>query len=200
MDVVNKDIDKRAVVSEWVNLYSDDLYNWALNKTSDSAVAEDIVQDTFIAAYTGLEKFRAESNPKTWLLSILKNKIIDYHRKNFKEMTLSESDIANEQGSDFMDNFFNKNGEWKQEAMPHEWGDDINLLDNPSFIEILQFCLSELPRLWGSALRLKYLENSPGQKICQDLDISPTNFWQILHRSKLQLRACLNNNWFEKEK
>ena len=199
MNKVNSDINKKSIVSEWVEAYSDDLYDWAVHKTSDSRIAEDIVQETFISAYTGFNAFRADSNPKTWLFAILKNKIIDYHRKNFREMTMTETAVAKEKGSDFLDNFFNENGEWKEEARPHSWGEGGNLLDNPSFIEILEFCIRELPRLWRSAVKLKYLENCPGGEICQDLDISPSNFWQILHRAKLQLRACLNNNWFEKE-
>lgn len=71
-------------VSSWFELYSDDLYNWAYHKTSKSEVAEDMVQDTFLSVIKYFDSFREESNPKTWLIAILNNKIIDYYKKEAK--------------------------------------------------------------------------------------------------------------------
>ena len=68
---------KRNEVSAWVNSYGDNLYTHAYFKTSSKEIAEDLVQETFVAAFQSYDKFKRESNPKTWLFSILKNKIVE---------------------------------------------------------------------------------------------------------------------------
>ena len=78
------------------------------------------------------------------------------------------------------------------------WHDDEgHLLDNVEFNNILKSCLDKLPEHWQAAVNLKYIEQKKGDVICQELDIAPTNFWQVLHRAKLQLRKCLEINWFK---
>jgi DNA-directed RNA polymerase specialized sigma24 family protein len=74
---------------------------------------------------------------------------------------------------------------------------DGHLLDNTEFIDVLTFCLNKLPDNWSSAIHLKYLEEKDGHKICQELGISSSNYWQILHRAKLQSRVCLEKNWIK---
>ncbi|MFA7327306.1 MAG: RNA polymerase sigma factor [Candidatus Kapaibacterium sp.] len=87
-------------IKSWVELYSDQLYTWAFYKTSDKETAEDLVQETFLAAINSFEKFEGKSEPKTWLLSILKNKIADHFRKVYRSnancdsiITLSKSNL-----------------------------------------------------------------------------------------------------------
>ncbi|MDZ7646527.1 MAG: RNA polymerase sigma factor [Cytophagales bacterium] len=62
------------MLTQWVNQYGDALYSWAFHKTIDEAIAQDLVQETFIAAYQKLDTFKNASSPKTWLFGILKNK------------------------------------------------------------------------------------------------------------------------------
>ncbi len=93
---------------------------------------------------------------------------------------------------------FDENERWKEKERPSAWIDDeIQLLDNTQFNAVLNNCLGKLPEHWQSAISLKYMEQKKGELICQELDIAPTNFWQILHRAKLQLRKCLEINWFK---
>lgn len=185
-------------ISKWVTLYADDLYRWALHKTSDKETAEDLVQETFLAAFKSLDRFEGKSHPKTWLFSIIKNKIMDYHRKKFQEATINQSKLnkgLNE--SDLLENFFDNNGAWKAENSPTNWHHiDTHLLDNPEFNNILGNCMKKLPSNWFSAMNMKYLEEKEGKLICQELGITPSNFWQILHRAKVQLKNCIEMNWF----
>lgn len=74
--------------------------------------------------------------------------------------------------------------------------EDTPLLDKPEFRQTLQDCMYKLPSKWRSIIELKHLEEKEGKDICQHLGLSSTNYWQILHRTKLQLRSCLELNWF----
>lgn len=190
-------IDSNQIFKEWVELYSDQLYSWAFYKTSSKETAEDLVQDTFIAAIQGYANFENRSNIKTWLISILKNKIYDYHRKKIKGGEITNTLISDIESSKV---FFDQSEEWILSERPTGWGNmNENLLDDKEFTRTLQNCLENLPSHWNYAIQLKYLTNKDGKTICQELGISPSNFWQILHRAKLQLRKCLEKNWFIKE-
>lgn len=180
------------IIASWVAEYTDGLFRYALYKTSDKESAEDLVQNTFLAALNSFPNFKNESSPKTWLYSILKNKIIDHHRTKFKKQEVRGT---NDTGLDF---FFDKNHHWKEEFSPAHWDHTENLLDNEEFTLTLKSCMDKLPEKWFSALQLKYMEEREGKIICQELAITPTNFWQILHRAKLQLRECIERNWYKK--
>lgn len=189
MDVQNPTKEIRY----WVQLYSDNLYTRALYKVGVKEVAEDLVQETFLAAFQSIHQFEGKSSPKTWLFAILNNKITDYYRKNSRSPAM---DISQRKDTS---SFFDMDGQWIKEERPAEWPEETeHLLDNAAFNDVLQTCLKKLPDNWYSAVRLKYLEEKKGNMICQELGISPTNFWQILHRAKLHLRKCLELNWFKK--
>lgn len=175
----------------WVQLYSDSLYSWALYKTSNKETAEDLVQETFLVAVKSIEKFKGESNPKTWLFGILNNKINHYYRSRYRDPIVKE-DI-------FLNAFFDESRHWRAEEAPHTWSEEQgNLFDDPDFHLQWQNCLGRLPSHWHSAIQLKFMNEKNSADICQELGLSDTNFWQILHRAKLQLRKCLELNWFKK--
>ena len=181
--------DKR--LEQWVESYTKELYSWAFHKVSDTELAKDLVQDTFLAAVEKIQSFKGDSSPKTWLFSILNHKIIDHYRKKIN----LPSSIENQS----LLYYFDSDGGWNPEKRPKDWADDeTELLDNEEFREILNNCLGELPEKWNASIKLKYLLNKNGDEICQELSISPTNLWQIMHRAKIQLRECVENNWFKK--
>lgn len=174
-------------ITDWVNAYTGDLLRWALTKTSDQELARDLVQETFLAAVQSLDHFKGQSNPKTWLLSILNHKIADHYRK--KTPVRMPDDQAFSQ-------YFDSHGSWLDSARPHPWNsDEEHLLDNEEFNQVLQRCLDALPEGWSLSIKLKYLSEKKGEEICQELGLSTTNYWQIIHRAKLQLRECIENNW-----
>ncbi|HJV19807.1 MAG TPA: sigma-70 family RNA polymerase sigma factor [Sediminibacterium sp.] len=191
--------DKSRIIKEWVNSYSDRMYSWALHRTNNREVAEDLVQDTFIAAIQSFEKFEGKSEPQTWLLGILNNKIAGYYRKQYRNPVISAGSAGSDGENDFLNTFFNSNGEWQLHERPSAWTDDTaNLLDDAAFTTELQKCMDRLPSNWLAAVRLKYLEAQKAETICQELGVAPTNYWQMLHRAKLQLRKCLEVHWFKK--
>lgn len=172
-------------------LFSDSLYSRAFYKTGNKETAEDLVQDTFLAAFKAVEKFENRSQVKTWLFSILNNKISDFYRSKYNLPVKVEMDI--------IENTFASDGNWQDSERPKSWGlDSSSLLDDIEFNKTLQYCLENLPQSWNAAVQLKYLSEKKAALICQELEISPTNFWQIIHRAKLQLRKCLEKNWFNK--
>ncbi|HVT86973.1 MAG TPA: sigma-70 family RNA polymerase sigma factor [Chitinophagaceae bacterium] len=190
MEKVMDRTNSTETVKCWVELYSDHLYTWAFRKTSDKETAEDLVQETFLVAFQNFEKFEGKSHPKTWLFSILKNKIADHYRKLFKEggvQTISFND------------FFDENGDWLQEHRPIAWKqDETHLLDDPDFKKALDNCIDRLQNNYKAVVTLRFSQEKESDEVCQELGIAATNYWQLLHRAKLQLRKCLYLNWFRK--
>lgn len=105
----------KADVTFWVEQYSDSMYYWTLSKVSDPVVAEDMVQDTFLSALKAIHSFKEKSNPKTRLFSILKNKIADHYRNQFKMETVNETVISGDDDKDFFGRYFSSDNEWKEE-------------------------------------------------------------------------------------
>lgn len=177
-------------LSLWVETYTQDLYSWALHKVSNVELAQDLVQDTFLAAFEKAGNFKGDSSPKTWLFSILNHKIIDHYRKKVNQPSSFDNQLFSM--------FFEAGGKWQEARKPKEWIDeqDEQVLDDPEFRKVLQHCLDALPDQWSTSVKLKYLMEKKGEEICQELGITPSNFWQIIHRAKLQLRDCVETKWF----
>lgn len=177
------------ILKKWVLEFSDELYSWAYYKTSLKEVSEDLVQDTFISAFENFSKFQHNSTPKTWLFSILNNKIIDFYRKKSKNFIISSDEYLVPIKT--TDDFFDENGQWKEtpEFNEQHW------LDNPEFNLILSGCIKNLPDNWQFIIQSKYILDKNGTDICQELQISSSNYWQIIHRAKLLLRKCIELNW-----
>lgn len=188
-------VDKVAIIEVWVKKYSDYLFTWALKKTQSKETAEDLVQETFITAFSTFEKFENRSEPGTWLTSILNNKVVDLFRKNSK-LTLSSIQLEEKESSDFVDSFFDANEAWTSALIFSQWSEEENILDNAEFNKVLADCLDDLPAKWKVAVSAKYILEKDSREICQDLDMTPSNYWQIMHRAKLLLRKCIEIKWF----
>lgn len=177
-------------LTDWVNEFTNELYKWAYYKTSSVETAEDLVQETFLVAAQKMDSFKGDSSPKTWLFAILNHKIIDHYRKSIHKPVAMEVNTIS--------TYFDEDGSWQQKKQPKDWQVEENhLLDDDEFQQILQKCLDALPEKWNTCVKLKYLTEKSGEDICQELGIAPTNFWQIVHRAKLQLRNCIENKWFK---
>jgi len=199
MDTIMDISNPAKTVKCWVELYSDKMYTWAFYKTSNKEIAEDLVQDTFLVAFQSIQKFEGKSDPKTWLFGILNNKIADHFRKVYRNPIITESERLDNNNFSWLNNFFDEDGNWKKNQRPSEWSEEKgNLLDDLEFKKVLENCMEKLPANWNATLQLKFLEEKNSEHICQELQITPTNFWQMLHRAKLQLRKCLEIHWFKK--
>lgn len=183
---------RRSDLAKWVRLYTKDLLAWALQKTADQQLAEDWVQDTFLVAAEQEQDFQGDSQVKTWLIGILKNKIADHYRRTLKKQ------VGRPLPMEDLSTYFHQNGHWIKKAQPKNWNQPPEHLTNiPAFNRILDACIERLPAVMNACIRLKFLDEKKGTEICQELGISDTNYWQLIRRAKLQLRDCLENNWFK---
>jgi len=182
--------DLKEQLTSWVGLYHKDLLRWAEYKVSDKENAKDLVQDTFLAAYNGIKRFKGESNPRTWLFQILNHKIIDFYR------TKSKNSFPLDEGSAFelTGTLFDRHQNWEVNGFESNW-EVGNLFDNPEFEKGFSDCMLDLPVSWSKILSDKYLFEKKTVEVCQENGITPTNYWQILHRAKLLMKKCLENMW-----
>ena len=184
----------KSVVESWVNQFSDELYSWAFYKTSSKETAEDLVQETFISAFNKIDSFQGKSQPKTWLFAILNNKVIDYYRLSART-TKNNFHLTEESGFELSDGLFNTTENWIDKEINSIWEQDGELLDNPDFNLVMQYCIEDLPQKWKLAITSKYLSDHKTEFICKELDITTSNYWQIIHRAKLLLKKCLESKW-----
>ena len=196
-------VEKKKLYScdpgSWVDLYSDEFFRFAMSRTKNREVAEDLVQDTFLAGLNALEGFRRDCSEKSWLYNILRNKIIDHFRKKVNsELKMTGTGYDNNE-ENFLQRYFDHNEHWKENIMPGSL--EINAhskLEQEEFMQFLMLCLSLLPLMWSKVFSLKNIEEYSSDEICKELDITPSNLWTIVHRSKLQLRECLEKRWIDK--
>lgn len=173
-------------IQTWIEIYSLPLLNRAVYLVSDEQDAKDLVQDVFLAALESYDSFKEESNPKTWLTGILNNKVADFYRKKYRTT-----------GQIRLDYFFDESGAWRRDDVLNGWVDkETSLLNDDEFNATLENCLDSLPLKWRIPIKLYYLEEKKTDMVCQETGISTTNLWKILQRGRLQLRECLEINWF----
>ncbi len=180
--------------THWVDLHGDILYRFALSRLRDPFEAENAVQETFLSALKARDSFSGKSSERTWLIGILKHKIIDTYRKKYRETPVSS--LQNDEESMTIDSFFDQTEHPLK--YPSDWSaDPRELAKNKEFWGVLEKCLKKLPKATSSAFSLREIDKMSTDEICNILNITPTNLWVMLHRARLQLRGCLEKNWFE---
>lgn len=176
---------------KWVSLYADYLFNYAIGRISDRDLAKDLVQDTFLSALKAKDGFRGKASERTWLISILKRKIVDYYRKI--NSTKGKAEVRM--------NFYadgEREGEWLEERAPTDWSGEIEKkLENQELAEVLDKCIGNLPEKYDMVFRMKTIYQMETEDICKELDITTSNLWVIIHRARTQLRKCMEDNWFK---
>lgn len=179
---------------KWVSRYADYLYAYAASRLNDEDLARDLVQETFLAALERKENFKGKSTEKTWLTAILKNKIVDVYRSRSTRHA-KETDIANTDYTD-ADFFDQTNGHWNEQHHPSVLGiEQSDALGNKEFQRILEACMKKLPSIWFSVFLMKHIQDETTETICKELKLTSSNFWVIIHRTKVNLRSCLQKNW-----
>ena len=191
---MNEERAKKEALSKWVESYSDELLSWAEYKLGAKNLAEDLVQDCFMAAYEAYDKFEGRSKAKTWLFAILNRKIADYYRSHQSDFkNYADPHIAKAEGQ--VQSFFTSDAHWENMVVDPVWEDESALLDHADFRAKFETCLDDLPILWQEVIKAKYLQNLKADEICQDLELTTTNYWQITHRAKLLLKKCIEIYW-----
>jgi RNA polymerase sigma-70 factor (ECF subfamily) len=175
---------------QWVDLYGNYMYRYALARVADPETAQDLVQEALVAAIQALERFQGRSSIKTWLIAILKRKIVDHYRRaSNRQVTDDIETIANS-----VDNMFNDTGHWR--VAPNEWTVKPDVAyEQQEFMDVLFKCLSALPSRLAEIFMLREFEEMSTKSICKKLSISESNSWVMLYRARMQLRQCLETNW-----
>jgi RNA polymerase sigma-70 factor (ECF subfamily) len=178
-----------APPEKWVDLYGDRLYRYALARVRDPEVAEDLVQDTFLAALKAKESFKGRSSVLSWMTGILKHKLIDHFKKHYKEQYVEHMDFEN----DPAEALFDKKGRWI--SGPAKWTTNPrHLIEQQEFLNIFFNCLQSLGRRLSRVFSLKEMDGHDSEEICKILDISKTNLWVLMYRARVKLRTCLEKN------
>ena len=158
----------------------------------DNDVAEDVVQDTLLAALQGASGFSGRSSLKTWLTGILKHKIVDVIRRKGREPAFASLD--EESQLEDLDALFDETGHW--ENPPANWGNPESALSQQQFMTVMQMCLEKLPPNTARVFMMREVMELESDEICKELAITSTNLWVILYRARIALRQCLEQSWF----
>jgi RNA polymerase sigma-70 factor (ECF subfamily) len=178
---------RRIDPSHWVAAHGDVLYRFALMRVGDPSVAEELVQETFLAALRGRHGFHAQSTERTWLIGILKHKLVDYLRQSKREIPTEAIDVE-------VDAYFNAQGGWA--SPPSLLENPVNNAEQEELRAQLAECLQQLPERLSRAFVLTQVDGLVATEACKVLDVTPTNLWVMLHRSRLRLRQCLERAGF----
>ena len=179
--------------SEWVDRYGDYLFRYAMLRLRDRSAAEDLVQETFLAALKSRGSFTGGSSEATWLVGVLKHKIADHFRRQALEAPLEDADLREQPDP----SVFDASGHWT--SGPADWGGNpADLYREGKFLEQFRKCLSGLSPNHANAFTLREIEGAETGEICKVLNVTETNLWVILHRARMQLRRCLETRWFHR--
>jgi len=182
--------------NEWVDRHGDFLFRFAILRVREAGVAEEMVQETFLAALQARDRFAGQSTERSWLVGIMKHKIVDHFRKVTRE--IPTDDIERVGAGEDADGAFDQGGHWKAGmSAPLDWPDNpAGALEQRQFWDVLKRCLGELPPRMAQTFTLREVDEVSTEAICSMLKITPNNLWVLLHRSRKHLRQCLETHHF----
>ncbi len=172
----------------WVDQHGDALHRYALMRLRDPEIAAELVQEVFLHAFRDRGQFKGQSSERTWLICILRHKLIDHLRKSGREESTDPDILGDER-------IFDRAGRWL--AMPGRWqGQPGEDMERREFWSSFEGCLSRLPSNIADAFLLRELEDCGADEVCNELQITPANLHTRLYRAQLLLRDCLSQGWF----
>lgn len=174
----------------WVDQYGDILFRFALQRVGDAGIAEELIQETFLAAMRARDRFKGQSSEKTWLYGILKHKIIDHYRRQ----KYDRADMNVEEFAESTDKFFSDSGKWR--IRPQNW--DINpgkAYEQKEFMDAFYQCLSRMPQRLADAFVYREVDGLSTEEICKEMGITASNCWVMLYRARMLLRRCIETQW-----
>ena len=174
------------------------LYRYALLQVRDANRAEDVVQETLLAAIEGGERYAGRASVKTWLTGILKHKIIDLFRKQSRETQVPDTPDGEDE-REFTDRYFDQARTDHWHTFPPTWQDPVRSFEQKRFWEAFERCNTRLPDQTARVFAMRELMGMDTGDICKELGISSTNCWVILYRARMNLRECLEATWFGSE-
>jgi RNA polymerase sigma-70 factor (ECF subfamily) len=174
----------------WVDSYADYLFNFAVGRVSDAEVAKDLVSETFLAGLKSAKNYKGDAAERTWLIAILKRKVIDHYRKSNSKKGKAEVRMNYSNASD-------SEGDWMEEQVADPFSTlENSAMENEELGLAIQECISKLPQKQARVFILKTINGVSTEDICKELGINPSNLWVMIHRARTALMDCLNKNWF----
>lgn len=173
---------------KWIDKYSDYLFNFTLARVNDREVAKDLISETFLSALKAMKDFKGGATERTWLVSILKRKIIDYYRKVNSQKAKSEVKI------NYRDD--EEGGKWLEEKVtdPRDKNAEDKIENTELRLAIFE-CLDQLSERQAKIFKMKTIDGVDTESICNEFNITPSNLWVIIHRARAHMAACLEKKW-----
>ena len=180
--------NRRLEPENWNLNYRQDLIRLALHKVNDYQVAEDLVQDTFVAAWKAKDRFRGECSEKTFLTGILRNKVIDFYRSRGRRPSVVASQLENSDRDD-LTGWMESRADERSDLNP------TKVAERGDFMEQLNEAVDKLPAKMGKAFRLWQMQDLSTDEVTKILGITTNNLWVLVHRAKKALQAELKEDW-----
>lgn len=174
----------------WIANYGDALYGFAFTRLRDEDLASELVQATIVTALEKRHSFKGTSSEKTWLIAILKNKIVDHVRQDAKSVRLHERETETDF---FFESALGKH--WSKDSGPKEWEAASEDTDREELFARLAHCMEQLPAVWMRLMILKVVDELSTEQLCKELSLTASNLWVTMHRARLRLRACIEPVW-----
>ena len=169
------------------------LLRFAKMQLRDDALSEDVVSETLLAMLERPDAYQGQSSLRTFATGILKHKVIDTLRKRGREVQIEPLD---EQSlDDAIDSLFNESGHWREP--PQAWGDPERALEQREFMHTLQNCIEKMPPRLSRVFTMRESLEMEVDEVCSELGITSNNCFVMLYRARMQLRECLEHNWFQ---
>ena len=174
----------------WNEAYHETLFKYALARLRDADLAEESIQETFLAALQSRKRFRGLASEKTWLISILKRKIYDHFRKMSRDKQFKMTFTMERSRNDIFDS------DRMPAARSRIWFSDPSIVyEQKEFLKIIQHALSELPDRMAQAFILREVVELSSQEICDTMNISVYNLYVMVHRARKRLKDDLRLKW-----
>lgn len=178
--------------AQWDELACHSIYllKVARRLTSNDALAQDVVQDTLLAAFEKIAQFAGRSSLRTWLTSILKNRLRDAWRADKRWVAPL---IKDEDNLEDFDGLFASDGHWQSEALVH-WKTPESIVSDQQFIKVLDACMAQLPAKTGQVFLMSQVLEMSTDDIVAEMNLAANHIWVLLYRARMTLKLCLEKN------
>lgn len=189
------EIPTRLDPSMWLDCHGDYLYRYAVVRVRDAEVAADLLQETLLAAVGPYLGHAGRSSERTWLVGIMKHKVVDYFRRRARNAQFKLLPEVDDEAESF-ETSGPWRGHWREDRAPGNW--PVHGLESREFWATFERCLAQLPEQMSIAFTLREIDGLTSTEICEILNVTPNNLWVLLHRGRNKLRHLLEVEWFHK--
>jgi len=183
----------RTNPSAWLDEHGDALFKYAFMRVRNEATAEDLVQETLLAAIQAIKTYQSQSSERTWLIGILKHKTIDYFRKATREIQFEDDAQINE----LVDaEVYDERGQLNIEIK--NWSKPEKALEQDEFWQTIHNCVDNMPQRFATIFLLREVDGFDTNELCKIMDMSQSNLWTTLSRIRKKMQQCLDVSWFDR--